>query len=304
MKKKMALTGKRTGTLLKGAAGDLVQNDGIEIGGFIAYTALVSLFPFTIFLFALAGFVGQTQLAEEFVTGALQSLPTQVADTLMPILAEILGTQKASLLTVGIIGTLWATSSGVEALRIGLNRAYDVKETRPMWKRRLHSFGFVVVIACVVLLASFLIIIWPVVLKWLSERMYIPLDVILTSNVVRYLATFGLLVGFMSVLYRYLPNRIGERHYVWPGALLATGMWVGMASLFSLYLVNFGNYSVTYGSLGGVVITLLFLHVSAIVFIFGAEFNGELTHEAQAKREAAAGPVINASRAPVKRKSR
>lgn len=253
-----------------------MADDGIEVSGFIAYTGLVSLFPFVIFLFALAGFIGQTMRAQQAVANILDTLPDEVARTLAPIVNEVLASPQPGLLTLGILGTLWVTSSGVEALRMGLNRAYDTTETRPFWRRRITSFLFVVMGACAALVFTLMMVAAPMAERWLMTQVQMPWLLLVVSMTLRLLLTANLLALMLAFFYRVLPNHRIRWRAAWPGAWMAAFLWILVASLFSVYLANAGNYAVTYGSLGGVVITLLFLHVTAVIVLFGAEYNAAL----------------------------
>ncbi len=257
----------------------LMADDGIEVAGFIAYTGLVSLFPFIIFLFALAGFIGQTARAQEAVASLLAALPAEVAATLSPIVYEVLARPQPGLLTFGILGTLWVTSSGVEALRMGLTRAYDTEEKRPFWRRRLTSLAFVVLGAISALLFTLLMVAAPVGEQWLRTHVEFPAALLVLSVTLRIMITANLLALMLAFFYRVLPNHRIAWRAAWPGAWLAAFAWIGLASLFSLYLTGAGNYAVTYGSLGGVVATLLFMHISTIIILFGAEYNAALTFD-------------------------
>lgn len=256
----------------------LMRHDGIEIAGFIAYTGLVSLFPFVIFLFSLAGFIGSVETAEAVTNAAFAQLPDEVARTLAPIVREIFTRYQPGLMTLGIIGTLWVTSSGIEALRMGCLRSWEMRETRPFWKRRLTSFAFVAIGAVASLSASAIVVVAPIVIRHLHAALDWPDGVVALTSVLRMALAAGLLASTMALLYRYLPPTPIAWKRVWPGAWLASFLWIALASLFSYYLSQSADYSVTYGSLGGVVITLLFLHVSAILFLLGVEYNAVLAH--------------------------
>lgn len=275
------------------AARRLMQHDGIEISGFIAYTALVSLFPFVIFLFSLAGFIGSPETAQAITNEAFDLLPDEVARTLMPIVQEVFTKPQPGLLTLGIVGTLWVTSSGVEALRMGCMRSWEMKEKRPLWRRRLTSFAFVAIGAFSALAASLIMVAAPIAQQWLTHVVRIPQALIILTTLLRVLVAGALLASCFAVLYRYLPPRNIAWRAVWPGAWLASLLWIVLASLFSYYLSQSADYTVTYGSLGGVVITLLFLHFSAMLFLLGVEYNAVLVH----KRTSAASVSVASHRA-------
>ncbi len=249
------------------------RHHGVEVAGYIAYTGLVALFPFLIFLLALAGLLGQVERIQGVLRDAFLFLPPHIAQTLRPIVENIFQQPNAGLMSVGIIGTLWAASTGVEALRLALNESWRVAETRPLWRRRLQSVGFLFVVAISFIAAATLIVAGPFLLHWVMQAAALPVDEAIAWNLLRYVLGAGIIFVFLCALNRVLPNiRIGWKD-VWRGALSTTLAWLLLGSVFSLYLVKVAHYNATYGSLGGVVITLLFLHASAIVFIWGADVN-------------------------------
>ena len=280
----------------------LLAHDGIEIAGYTAYTVLVSLFPFVIFLCSLAGFLGDAETAQKVISAAFKTLPREVASTLTPIVKEIFKQDQPGLMTVGIFGTLWVTSSGVETLRMGTIRGWEIEETRPIWRRRLTSLLYVAFAGVAVLGASLLVIVAPVVIAKLEHLLFIEdTAFLIVTALLRLVLAFTLIAAMVAVLYRYLPPVTIPWRLVWPGALLVAGSWILLASLFSFYLSQSGDYTVTYGSLGGVVITLLFMHFSAILFLLGVEFNAslvkpagtrvlDLINAAKKKREKIASP--------------
>ena len=268
----------------------LIRHDGIEIAGFIAYTGLVSLFPFVIFLFALAGFMGDTSTAEAVMNAAFEQLPREVARTLMPIITDIFKQPQPGLLTLGIIGTLWVTSSGIEALRMGCSRSWEIKETRPLWHRRATSILYVGIGAIGVLAASLIVVVAPLVMEHIQRLVQVPALFVIVATLLRLGLASCLLACTLALLYRYLPARTIAWRRVFPGAWLAALLWIMLASLFSFYLSSSGDYSVTYGSLGGIVITLLFLHFSAIIFLLGVEYSAVAAYRRSAATERLATP--------------
>lgn len=268
----------------------LIAHDGIEIAGFIAYTGLVSLFPFVIFLFALAGFMGDTSTAQQVVDAAFAQLPREVAQTISPIVKDIFKQEQPGLMTLGIVGTLWVTSSGIEALRVGCSRSWEIKEKRPLWRRRVTSIAFVAIGAVSALAASLIVVVAPLVLNYIRTLVAIPEIFIVIATLLRLGLGLCLIAGTLALLYRYLPMRTIAWKRVFPGAWLAAALWIVLASIFSLYLSNSGDYSLTYGSLGGIVITLLFLHFSAIIFLFGVEYSAVMSYRRAAATEKVALP--------------
>jgi len=275
----------------------LINDGGMTYAGHIAFMTLFSLFPFLIVLFALAGELGQTDAAREFVNMALEALPREVTQAIRPAIDEVISTRRTGLLTISIIASLWATSSGIEALREALNQAYGVEEPRSIWFCRLQSLAFTIVFSVSIIVVMLVLVIGPVAWSYIQPLLKVPWQWGWFYEALRYIIAVGLLYLVVALLYRWLPSRHLPRREVLPGAAITVLLWLILASLFSLYLQNLGRFSVTYGSLGGIVITLMFFYVSAVIFIFGAELNSarrraeaeRLRAERAAEREARAG---------------
>jgi membrane protein len=251
----------------------VMADEGVELSGYIAFTAFFSLFPFLIFLAALAGFLGDRETADDFIAAMFDLLPDDVAQTLAPAVREVMGARRGGLLTVGILTTLWFASNGIEALRAGLNRAYGVQEQRPIWWRRLQSIGFVIAGGFVIFFLSLAVILGPLIWKVLGPRAGDVLETRLVFVTARYLFAVVLLLGALLLLHRWLPNTRQAYARVLPGVAVTAVLWLLGASAFSWYIGRLADYTAFYGSLGGVAITLMFFYVSAFIFIFGAEIN-------------------------------
>ena len=254
----------------------LAEHEGFELSGYAAFTALLSLFPFLLFLTALAGFIGDEQVAERLLAAAFDFAPKEVVDVLRPAVIEVLTQRHGSLLTVGLVVALWSASSGVEALRTILNRSYDLKETRRIWVLRPQSILIVVFGTVFAILAPGVILFGPQLvglLRWLHLEQPFT-DTMWTA--LRY-GLVGVLVSVMLIaLHLSLPNARMSLRMVWRGAVVTVCLWLVGASLFSVYVEKIANYSITYGSLGGIILTLLFFYVTAILFAYGAELNAAL----------------------------
>jgi membrane protein len=275
----------------------LIDDGGMTFAGHIAFMTLFSLFPFLIFLFTLAGEIGQTEAAREFVTIALQALPEEVSQAIQPAIEGVISTRRTGLMTVSILASLWAVSSGIEALRDALNKAYGVEDSRPIWFCRLQSFAFTIIFSISIIVVMLALVIGPVAWSYIEPLLKAPWEWGWFYEALRYFIAVALLYLVVALLYRWLPSRHLPRREVLPGAAVTILLWLILASLFSIYLQNLGRFSVTYGSLGGIVITLMFFYVSAVIFIFGAEINSarrraeaeRLRAERAAQREARSG---------------
>ncbi len=258
------------------AATAMANTLALQLAGHIAYTGLLAIFPFLIFLASLAGFLGVYVDSIAGVNAVFDMLPTDVAKTLKPVINEVLRTQDGGLLTLGLLGALWVASNAFDALRIALNAAYEFDEPRPWWLMKLGSIGAVVIGGIVFILLSVLIILGPLIWKGILYISPLSQEDRWAYSLLRYSLASTLLFLTVLALHRWLPGHRMRFRALLPGALATTVLWLAGASLFSLYVANLGNYSATYGSLGGVIITLLFFYISAVLFIFGAELNAAL----------------------------
>ena len=251
----------------------LIYDGGMTYAGHIAFMTLFSLFPFLIFLTTLAAELGQTDAVREFIAIGLNMLPEEVSGVIRPAIDEVVSTRRTGLMTISILTSLWATSSGLEALREALNQAYGVEEARSIWFCRLQSLAFTIIFSICIILVMLVLVIGPVLWSYIEPMLDVHWERGWFDGALRYFLAVALLYLVVALLYRWLPSRHLPLREILPGAALTVVLWVTVASLFSWYLQNLGRFSLTYGSLGGIVVTLLFFYVSAIIFIFGAEIN-------------------------------
>jgi len=254
----------------------LLRNDGFELAGYIAFNALLALFPFVIFLFALSGLVSSYDTAGVVLEFLFRLAPRNVADTLAPAIVEVLSQPRGGLLTIGLLFAIWAASSGVDALRLSLNRAYAITEERSIWKLKLQSILFVLVGGSFIFVVALFIVLGPIL--WHVARSLFPLSVDdeQTWIVGRYVLG-AVLIGFAtSMLHLFLPMKPPRLLQTLPGAAATSILWLTAAALFTVYISTLTNYGSTYGKLGGIVVTLLFFDITALIFIFGAELNASI----------------------------
>jgi membrane protein len=239
----------------------------------LAFTTLLALFPFLIFLGALAGLIGKSATGERFVTFMLEFTPSDISATLGPLVTRIFSTREPGILTFSGLFMLWTASNGIEALRVALNRAYRVSETRSFWQRRLESLVFVALGSFSLILLSLAIVPGPLVWRFVVRFITASAAEVLLWDISRYAIVIAVTFAVLLLLHRWLPNVDRPSSELLPGVAVTVVLLLGAASLFSLYLAKVGNYSLVYGSLGGIVVTLIYLYISALAFIFGAEVN-------------------------------
>ncbi len=255
-----------------------LADDGWAIASHIALSTLMALFPFLIVLTSLAGFVGSKELADQAAGLMLQIWPKQVADSLSGEIHDVLTTTRTGALTIGAVLSVYFASNGVEALRIALNRAYAVVETRSWYLLRLESIAYTLVAAFTSLAMAFLIVLGPLIIE--AVRRHVPLIVETNESlltVVRYGITITALIVALFILHAWLPA--GRRRFlqILPGIVFTFAASLVSGIVFGQYLARFANNYVTmYAGLASVIIALVFLYFIAAIFVYGGELNAAI----------------------------
>ena len=254
-----------------------VYNDGFIHAGNLAYLALLALFPFFILAAALAQLLGQSESSRMTVATVLAQLPPNVSDVLRQPIAEVLTARTGPLLWIGAIVGLWTVGSFIETIRDILRRAYGVKYCAPFWEYRLASAA-VIIGAVVVLMFAFaasviLSSVEHAVVAWLPFAQDVA-NALLLSRLVPAVALYVTIYFIFLVLTPLRYRRQGC--WKWPGALFITAWWLATAELLPEAIGLLGGYSLTYGSLAGVMIALLFFFMVGLGVVTGAELNAAL----------------------------
>jgi len=252
-----------------------VAHDGWAIASHIALSVLTSLFPFLILLTALAGLFGTKTLADEAGDIILEAWPKEVAGPIAAEVHRVLTEQSGGVLTFGAIFALYFSSSGVESLRVGLNRAYARRETRAWWVTRLESIAYVIFGAFAMLAFAFLVVLGP--LLWRTFVGFVPgLEPLgLTVALVRLAITTVLIVSALVIAHKFIAAGRRPVRAVLPGITITLGLWLLGGYGFGTYLDRFsGAYVSTYGGLATAMVALVFLYWLAAMFLFGGEING------------------------------
>jgi membrane protein len=260
-------------------------DDGWAIASHLALSALMALFPFLLILTALAGIFGSAYLADEAARILVETWPEEVSAPMLLEIQAVLASAHSGTLTVGIVLAIYFASSGVEGLRIALNRAYSVVDQRSWWVLRLESIGYVLVGAVALLALSFLVVLAPLI--WRTALKYAPwIDPF--SDIITFLR-FGiasvLLIVALIIVHLWLPAGRRGLLQIAPGVLVTLMMWLVAGTVFGRYLADFAfTYARYYAGLASVMIVLVFLYTTAAIFIYGGELNA-----AAADAEAAPG---------------
>ena len=247
------------------------QDQSAVLAGYIAYASMLAGFPFLIFTLTLAGEIIGARYSAEAIAALFDAVPAHVAQTLQPVLEEVIGVDRGGVLTIAALGTIYAASNGVEAIRIGLDRAYDIESQRNFVMNRLVSVAFVLIGFLVFGCLAILIIFAPLAFRLIEDLT--TLDIPASADIGRYLVGGGLLYGMLWLMHRYLPARRMRYMRIWPGIVLSMLIWVLLASALSVYLAFAPSYALTYGALSGVIVTLLFFYLTGVAIILGAQVN-------------------------------
>ncbi len=256
----------------------MINHDGIEHSGYMSFMVLLSIFPFFIFILAFTGFFGASEIGEKFIQLALENMPAQSIDSIRTRVKELITTPPQGLLTLAIIGSLWTSSSFVECLRTILNRVYEITSPPNYFLRRMLSIAQFLFISTVICLAMLLLIIIPIGLQKIPQFMNLIQDYKTILNLSRYFLIFLSLFFTVCSLYYLIPNIKLQFLEVIPGALLSVFLWVLSGYLLSTYLVYYNQLDIIYGSLGSIIVTLIFFYIVNMIFILGAEFNYLMKH--------------------------
>lgn len=262
-----------------------LSDDGWAIASHIALSALMSMFPFFIVLTAFAAMMGSRDLADEAARIVLEAWPKEVADPIAGEIHNVLTGEHGSLLTLGVFFALYFASSGIESLRIGLNRAYSVVDTRSFLLLRIESVAYVLVGMLSLLAFSFLIVLAPLIQKtaqrWLPRIELFDQSITLT----RYAVASTLLIAALFIVHMWLPAGRRSLRDIYPGIAATLVLWLVAGALFGRYLADYAfTYSFYYAGLASPMIALVFLYVTASIFIYGGELNSEILKAREKRR--------------------
>ena len=270
---------------LLGVGNRFIEDEGWVLSGHLAFSGMLALIPFLIFATALTGYVIGPEGGQQVLNQLFYAVPDHVAKTIEPVVVEVVGGQSpGTLMTVSAFGAIWAGSNGIEALRVGFDRAYDVEAYRHIAWSTLISVGIVLVGFLLFVLLAVLFIAAPVLFALLEA--WFGVEIPREADLIRYGIGFSVLALSLWGMHWVLPSRRMRGLKLWPGILASLVLWTAAASIFSLYLSYTPYYTLTYGTLAGVVIALLFMYFSGSIVILGAEINAVVNRAELARRGA------------------
>jgi membrane protein len=276
----MVVGGYRVGALLKRTAKEVVEDGILGLAAQTAYYFFFSLFPLLLFAAPLLGLIGDEHVIINWVMGQVSStVPEEALALVRNVVADVVFSQNApGLMSVGAVLAAWTGSNVFGSLIDALNRAYDVEEGRPWWKKRLIALGAVIASGLLMAVSATVMLAGPEITRWLTDHIGLGRTFEVTWMIGQYPAAFALLVGMMWLIYYFLPNLRQHKRQILVGAVVAALLWVVVTLGFRFYVANFGSYNKTYGTIGGVIVLLTWMYLTMLVILIGGELNAELHH--------------------------
>lgn len=265
---------KRTWLFLERLRREMGYDDVMGMAAQIAFYALLGLFPFLIFILSAISLfpIGETlqpMLLEELQT----QMPVESAQYVVNIVMDLLPDSNQGLLSFGLLAGLWGASMAVGALITTINRAYNIRPRRNIVTQKILSMVLVLCLSALWLLAMLIILTGPQITQQIFEFLGIASETNRFWTNLRLPMAFLLNLTALSILYYIAPEAKQKFRWILPGALTATVLWFTASGLFRLFLANFGQYNKTYGSLATVVVLMVWLWISGLIFLLGAEVN-------------------------------
>ena len=257
---------------------EVVEDDVAGLAAQLSYYFFLALFPAILFLLAVASFFPLSNITDDVGRFLGPFVSSQVVALIQEQMRRLANNEDGGLLTLGVAGALWSSSAALVSIVGALNRAYDIEEGRPWWKVRITAIGLTLGVAAFVLIALSLVLAGPALAEKLGQRTGWGAAFEWTWLILQWPLVFALVATGIGLIYYFGPD--AEQDWLWitPGAVAATILWLLISLLFKVYVTNFTDYEGSYGTVGGVIVVLLWFYVSGIAILTGAELNSEIEH--------------------------
>src|SRR5215213_11376569 len=258
--------------VLKATVQEFQRDDSLGLAAQLAYYLILALFPFILVLVSLMGTFGSPELASTVLDYFRQVMPEDVYKLIKTYTTDIIsGNHPAPyLFSFGILFTIWSASGAFAALINALNRAYDVQETRPFWKVRGMAILMTLGLSVLILIGVLLLVLGPQIGTAIADVFGLEETFLLVWDIARWPAALFFMVFTVALLYYFAPDVEQPFRWITPGGLIGVLLWVLASVAFNFYVSNFGSYNKTYGSIGAVIVLLLYLYISSLTILFGA----------------------------------
>lgn len=263
--------------LYRALADDAVTDTAAQL----SYYFLFALFPFLFFLVTLVAYLPIHGAVGSVMDRLQYVMPPEALEVVRGHLHALVNNQRPKLLSIGLAVTMWTASRGVDALRKGLNLAYDVPESRPFWRTQASAIAMTVAGALLVIVAFGGFVAGGSAGEWLADKVHVGRQFATAWSWLRWPFTALVVMLAAALCYFFLPDVKQRFRYITPGSVTATGLWLFSTWAFTQYVEHFGRFEVTYGSIGGVIVLMLWLYISGLVFLVGGEVNAVVEHESK-----------------------
>ncbi len=264
-------------TVLKRTAKGFSEHDLSTYAAALAYRGLFSVFPFLLFLMALLGFLQLPAFFAWLREQAALVLPPVAMEQVDPVIDQLQRSQ-GGLMSFGIVLALWTASIGVRALMNAMNRVYEVQESRPAWKLFLLSVFYTIGLAVMMLLAAGFMTLGPQIMSWIASQIGMEQLLVAVWAWIRWPLAIFLLMLAVALIYYATPDVEQDFRFITPGSVVAVIVWLAASIGFGIYVQNFADYNATYGSIGAIIVLLLYFYISAAVLLLGAQLNATIEH--------------------------
>jgi len=274
--------------LVRRTVRETIDDDCLGLAAQLSYYLCLALFPALLFLLALASFFSLDLLTDDVAAALGAIVSPEVLTLIQDQMRRLADSSDGGVLTIGVAGAIWGSSSALAAIVSAVNRAYDLEETRPWWKVRLTAIALTLALAFLVLAAVALVMAGPK----LAAAVGMPIDSAFGRWLwagACWLSAFAFVAFGVGLVYRYAPDAEQDWTWITPGAVVATLFWMLASFAFKWYVAEFTDYEASYGAVGGIIILLLWLYLSGLGILAGAELNAELDHAA----EYGTRPIVN-----------
>jgi membrane protein len=264
--------------LLKRTFNETMKDDAQGLASQLAYYFFLALFPALLCVLAIASFLPLQNFTDDVLRLLGPFVPREAIDIIRQEMLKIAEGNHGGLLTIGLLGAVWSSSSAMVSVMSALNRTYDITESRPWWRVRLTAISLTLALSVFIVLSAALIVAGPEIADALARHFAFGTAFVWTWKIVQWPLAFAMVVVAIGLIYFYAPD--AQQDWVWitPGSLAAATLWLLGSLGFRIYAVNFGNYEATYGAVGGVILLLLWFYLSGLVIVVGSEMNAEIEH--------------------------
>ena len=257
---------------------EVMDDDVLGLAAQLSYYFFLALFPALLFLLALASFFPLSNITDDVGRALAPFVSSQVLALIQEQMQRLANNENGGLLTFGVAGAMWSSSAALVSIVGALNRAYDIDEGRPWWKVRLVAIGLTFGVAVIVLVGLSLVLVGPTFAQTLGHTTGWGAPFEWTWLVLQWPLVFALIATGIGLIYYFGPDADQDWAWITPGAIAATILWLLASLLFKLYVANFTDYEGSYGTVGAVIVVLLWFYVSGIAILTGAELNAEIEH--------------------------